>query len=154
MPRAQIDKTITALAGEFLVAGQLCMRGYLASLTLKNYPKVDIFVLNPKNGKQTTLQIKTLRRSVKRDRYGRNDSYLLPEDLTTSAPYFVFVYIISQEEAEFFIIPASKVEDISSSLRNVYLKSHPKAARKQTRWLSITAIKDEYKDNWGALGLE
>jgi hypothetical protein len=44
------------------VAGQLCLRGYLASLTLKNYPKVDIFVQNPKNGKQTTLQVKTIKK--------------------------------------------------------------------------------------------
>ena len=72
MAKPQIDKTLTALAGEFLVAGNLCLRGYMASLTLKNYPKVDIFCLNPKNGKQVAIQVKTKR--------GGKD-YYIPEDV-------------------------------------------------------------------------
>jgi hypothetical protein len=49
MAKTHIDNTLTALAGEFLVAGHLCLRGFVASLTLKNYPAVDIFCLNPSN---------------------------------------------------------------------------------------------------------
>ena len=59
MAKPQMDKTLTALAGKFLVAGQLCLRGIVASLTLKNYPKVDVFCLNPKNNRQVAVQVKT-----------------------------------------------------------------------------------------------
>lgn len=58
MAKSHLDKTLTALAGEYLVAGQLCLRGYVASLTLKNYPGVDIFCLNPSNGRQVAVQVK------------------------------------------------------------------------------------------------
>lgn len=57
MAKAHLEKTLVALAGEFLVAGQLCFRGYLASIALKNYPGVEIFCLNPADGKRIAIQV-------------------------------------------------------------------------------------------------
>ena len=36
-----MDKILTGLAGEYHVAAELCRRRFFASLTLKNYPKVE-----------------------------------------------------------------------------------------------------------------
>jgi hypothetical protein len=59
MPIPQLEKTLTALAGEFAVESKLSLKGYVASLTLKNFLKVGTFCLNPKNGKQVPIQVKT-----------------------------------------------------------------------------------------------
>ena len=55
-----LDKHKTSMAGEFLVAGMLNAMGHVASLTLKNYPSVDIFVLRD-DGVQRQIQVKTTR---------------------------------------------------------------------------------------------
>jgi len=47
------------LAGEFAVESKLSLKGYVASLTLKNFLKVGTFCLNLKNGKQVSIQVKT-----------------------------------------------------------------------------------------------
>ena len=50
---------MTGLAGEYLVAGMMNLKGWVASLSLKNYPGVDIFGLNPENGKTVNIQVKS-----------------------------------------------------------------------------------------------
>jgi hypothetical protein len=86
MAKTHLEKTLTALAGEFLVAGHLYLKGFVASLTLKNYPGVDISGLNPDNGKQVAIQVKTIRG-------GR--SYCVPEGVDKLDNPFVFVHIDS-----------------------------------------------------------
>lgn len=42
-----LKKHLIGLTGEYHVAGMMSLKGWVASLTLKNYPFVDIFGLNP-----------------------------------------------------------------------------------------------------------
>lgn len=144
MAKTHIDKTLTALAGEFLVAGHLCLKGYVASLTLKNYPAVDIFCLNPNNGKQAAIQVKTIRG-------GKN--YYIPESIDTLGTPFVFVRIGSDESVEFFIAPAKEIARLSDKERRDYLRTHPSVSREQPRMISIENL-EEYKNQWKFLGLE
>lgn len=144
MAKSQVDKTLTGLAGEFLVAGHLCLKGYVASLTLKNYPKVDIFCLNPKNGKQAAIQVKTHR---------GGGSYYVPEDIDHSDNPFVFVYIHLDDTIEYFIVTAKDVAEISAKERNEYLRTHPHVKRDQPRMVSRSGLA-AYKDRWDLLGLE
>src|SRR5271169_1911919 len=116
MAKPQLDKTLTGLAGEFLVAGNLCLKGYVASLTLKNYPKVDIFCLNPKNGKQAAIQVKTLRGS---------NAYFIPEQIDKGENPFVFVYIGKDDSVVFYILTAKDVAMLSKKEREDFLSDHP-----------------------------
>lgn len=144
MAKAQIDKTLTALAGEFLVAGHLCLKGYVASLTLKNYPKVDIFCLNPKNEKQVAIQVKTKR--------GGN-AYYVPEDVDRLKNPFVFVYIKSDETVEFYVVPAKEVAELSATERNEYLRTRPHVRKDQPRMVSVKNLAP-FKNCWDLLGLQ
>lgn len=144
MPKPQIDKTLTALAGEFLVAGTLCLKGYVASLTLKNYPKVDIFCLNPKNDKQIAIQVKAHR--------GGN-AYHVPEDLDDARVPFVFVYIWPDETVDFYVLPAKDVAAISKKERDDYLAAHPNVKKDQPRMISRVNI-EQYKNRWDLLQLD
>ena len=58
----QFEKILTGLAGEYHVAAELCRRDFFASLTLKNYPKVDIFVMHPAEQYAVPIQVKTVAR--------------------------------------------------------------------------------------------
>jgi hypothetical protein len=144
MAKPQIDKTLTGLAGEFLVAGHLCIKGYVASLTLKNYPKVDIFCLNPKNQKQVAIQVKTVRNA---------NAYYIPEHVDDSGNPFVFVLIKTDETVEFFIMPAGDVATLSRNERDEYLHAHPNAKREQPRMLSVSRL-DPFRNRWDLLELD
>lgn len=53
----QVDKLITGMAGEYLVAGQMSLRGWTANLTYKNYPGVDIIGQHHRLGDNTIAKI-------------------------------------------------------------------------------------------------
>ena len=53
----QVDKLITGMAGEYLVAGQMSLRGWTANLTYKNYPGVDIIGQHDRLGDNTIAKI-------------------------------------------------------------------------------------------------
>ncbi|MCC7353576.1 MAG: hypothetical protein IT330_07430 [Anaerolineae bacterium] len=144
MAKAHIDKTLTALAGEFLVAGHLCLRGYVASLTLKNYPAVDIFCLNPRNGKQVAIQVKTKRGGTQ---------YFIPESISKVQNPFVFVFIKSAESVEFFIVPSQQVAKLSIAERDGYINTHPHVKKEQLLMLNVKTLAP-FKDRWELLGLE
>lgn len=143
MATLQIDKTLTALAGEFLVAGQLCLKGYVASLTFKNYPKVDIFYLNPQNNKHSAIQVKTIR---------HGDAYYISEDVDDSEHPFVFVQIKEDDSVEFFVALAKDVVKLSAKERNDYMKKHPNVKRGQPRMIGVKNL-GGFKDRWDVLTL-
>lgn len=139
-----MDKTLTALAGEFLVAGHLCLKGYMASLTLKNYPAVDIFCLNPDNEKQAAIQVKTIRSGAQ---------YYIPENIESKDTPFIFVRIKSDADVEFFIVPAKDVARLSAQERDDYLRTHPKAKREKPRMINTKSL-EPYKNKWDYLRLD
>ena len=141
MAKPHLDKTITALAGEFLVAGQLCLRGYVASLTLKNYPGVDIFCFDPKTQQQVTVQVKTKR---------GGDLYYVPEDVDHWVNPFVFVYIASDEDVRYYIVPARDVARMSAKQRTHYLETHPNVKKDQPRMISVKAL-EPFRNRWDLL---
>ena len=119
------------------------MKGYLASLTLKNYPKVDIFCLNPKNNRQVAVQVKTIR---------GGQSYWIPETIDRDDNPFVFVHIHEGEIVDFYILPSENVARLSREEKDEYLRTHPLVKPEQPRMLSLRAI-IEYKDRWDLLEL-
>lgn len=143
MAKTHLEKTLVALAGEFFVAGQLCLRGYVASLTLKNYPGVDIFCLNPANGKRAAIQVKT-------KRGGRQ--YYVPEDVGKIEQPFVFVYINGDSQVAYYIVPSLEVARISEEERQEYLRNRPHVKKDQPRMISLQRLKP-YEDRWDLLGL-
>jgi hypothetical protein len=161
MAGRQLSKTLTSLAGEFFVAGQLCARGYVASLTLKNYPGVDVFALNPDNDQQVAVQVKTIRVKgkrvvgVTRSSYAVGD-YFIPEHVDDHHERpFVFVVIRDPSNVEFYIVPGTEVALISARERQEYLdwaEQNGRTVGPQPRMLSLEALQS-YRDKWENLGL-
>ncbi len=164
MAGRQLSKTLTALAGEFLVAGQLCLRGYVASLTLKNYPGADIFALNPLTNCQVAIQVKTIRIKAGRTvgdtattpyAYG---AYFISESIDDHPDTpFVFVVIRGDTDVEYFVMPGKLVGTISERERQEYFdwakEKGRTVAEQQPRMLSLKAL-EPFKDRWDNLQLE
>jgi len=58
-PRASGDRIRTGVAGEFLVAGEISKRGWIATLTAKNTPDVDVLAARPEGDSYARIQVKT-----------------------------------------------------------------------------------------------
>src|SRR6266536_1914258 len=58
-PRRRLSRTLSGIAGEYFVAGELTRRGYVASLTLRNTRGIDILASNADATKSVGIQVKT-----------------------------------------------------------------------------------------------
>ena len=143
--KRQQEKILLSLSGEFAVASYLCLQGYVANLTLKNFPGVDIFVFNPRNKSNGAIQVKTI--------LGGKD-YFLPENINDADPPFVFVSFKTKDSLpEFFVVPAKRVAELSDWELKTWLEGHPNAKKEQPRMISLSTIR-EFKGQWQNLGLD
>lgn len=143
--KSQQDKILTALTGEYFVAAELCRRGYVASLTLKNYPKVDIFALDPKTQAATPVQVKAVRRS-------KGWLAFVPGDAADYAGAFVFVVIGDDARPyEVFILTGAEVSERSRRSRQRYaaLPRRGKAVREEDQPLMLgESDMENRRDRW------
>lgn len=58
-PQGRNSRITTGIAGEFLVAGELSKRGWIATLTAKNTPHVDVLAARPSGDVHARIQVKT-----------------------------------------------------------------------------------------------
>lgn len=130
-----LSKNLTALSGEYFVAAHLSMNGIVASLTLKNYPGVDIFAYNPANGKHAAVQVKTTR-VAKSSGYWISD----PGKVKSEGTPFVFVHLSKKSPPEFYVVGASALAKLIK--------------RESDYWYVTLKNLEAYKDQWGNLGLD
>jgi hypothetical protein len=99
------DKSHRGNASQFLVAGELCRRGYLAVVTMGNSPNTDVLVSNKDGDKFVHIQVKTFRPGDKtcslgmrsENSHGENFFWVLcelPEPDKIGVPQF---YVIPSE---------------------------------------------------------
>ncbi|MCD6300686.1 MAG: hypothetical protein J7L82_01285 [Staphylothermus sp.] len=56
---ARIEKSLLGLAGEYLVAGEICRRGYHAQITFGRWKNTDILAVNLANGNTILVEVKS-----------------------------------------------------------------------------------------------
>lgn len=154
MPRSQIEKEILARAGEYLVAAELSLRGYLveyvANLRLRETLGIDLLVHNPRSGKKTGIQVMT-REGAKSGSGG--DEYLLPEEERINTP-FVFVWLEGGKNPEYYIVPPQDLIRLSRQNLEEYIRKSPGVdPKKQPRVVRASSLR-EYRDRWDLLGLD
>ena len=143
----QEEKTLTSLTGEFLVASKLCQMGYFASLTLKNYPETDIFVLG-KNHKQIAIQVKT-----QREKNTKNHQLWVPEKIEKTTNSFVYVWINEYDMIDCYVIPSKDLANLRNKGRKDYIDSHPNVSKDQLSMIKVEELQP-FKDKWNLLGLD
>jgi hypothetical protein len=55
----KLESTLVGVAGEYLVAGELTLRGYIASITLRNSRGIDIIASSADGSHSLSVQVKT-----------------------------------------------------------------------------------------------
>ena len=103
--KLDIENTQVGVAGEYLAAGELSLRGYVSSITLRNSRGIDIIVSNAEGTCSITVQVKT------NGKGGR--SWLLSKK---SEPYsserHVYIFVSIQGlgvRPDYFVVPSQEV---------------------------------------------
>lgn len=144
--KKKIEKHLIGLTGEYFVAGMMSLKGWVASLTLKNYPSVDIFGLDPETEKTINIQVKTTK-NVKSYQVGVMRSQRPEINDRVTCP-FVFVYIDKDNNIEYYIISRNQLIDLILTTDDEYYNRPRKAPLKD--YPIAISLKDlaEFKDEW------
>lgn len=94
---------ITGVAGEYFVAAELSKRGWIATMTLKNTPNIDIIATTLNGSRTLNIQVKT--RSI-----GNRQGWILNkgiEKIMSGNNFFIaFVDLVGKNERpDYFLIP-------------------------------------------------
>lgn len=140
---------LIGLTGEYFVAGMMSLQGWVASLTLKNYPSVDIFGLNPEKDKTINIQVKTTK-SVKSYQVGLMRSQRADINDRITCP-FVFVYIDKNSNIEYYILSRDQLINLILITDDEYYNRPRKEPLKD--YPIAISLKDliNYKDEWSNL---
>ncbi|MDX9914058.1 MAG: hypothetical protein RBS77_05780 [Candidatus Moranbacteria bacterium] len=150
--RKNFDKLLIGLTGEYLVAGMMSLKGWVASLTLKNYPSVDIFGLNPETNQNINIQVKTLKNATNFP-VGVVRSKRVDIDQIINCS-FVFVYIGKNDSIRYFIISRQDLIDLIIKTDDEYFnKPREKELKDYPIGISLKQIA-EYENKWENLWKE
>jgi len=121
--RLQSPGHYVSLAGEFLVLGELYLRGLDGTLTLDHTKEIDILVLNRATRRTFRLEVKTSGTGIRRSRVFRSEGYewLMDERHGhLQAPDLVYCFVqisLRPERRRFFLVPSG---DVASYIRWEY----------------------------------
>ena len=148
--KIEIETTQVGVAGEYLVAGELSLRGYLAGITLRNTRGTDI-IASTKDGK------KSISIQVKSNRSGKADWMLNKKSETFHSPDYFYVFVTFKElkkRARFYIVPSEIVAATISKNHRAWLKGTKKDGeqRKDTPMRRFRISENSgYEDAWGTM---
>ena len=155
--KPQIDKIRTGLAGEYLVAGIMNLKGWDASLTLKNYPGVDVFGKNPQTGEHTSIQVKSCWNNNFWVGVRHSERSIIKEKIQGPYVFVHFEIIDGKESASFFILTRNEVIELVNKSDDAYYYGPHRKPIKEDYPIALSLKKDnlfKYKDHWESLWKE
>lgn len=150
MNNKRITGVLSGVAGEYLVAGELSRRGYIASITLRNTKGVDILASNATASRTVAIQVKT--------NQGNPKFWLLDkkvEDYHADNLFYVFVNLNNGKAPDYFIAPSKIVADFAKKYHKKWISTPGRKGqqRKDTPLREFRDPKKEYLNKWELLGL-
>lgn len=136
-----------SLAGEYFVASQMHMKGWTASMTLKNYPDIDIFGYNPQLGKESYVQVKT----------GCNkynvliglDTANFASKIKKIKQAYVFVHINANCQVDCYVLsPTDFINLATQEYNGMSIPGNGKKAPLRFKWSSLQPYKDKWQNLW------
>lgn len=150
-------KNIVGVAGEYFVAAELSQRGIVATLTLKNTPRIDVLATNLDNGEYANIQVKTMS-------LGNNAGWRLSDKDEKLSEIKNHYYVLVNLKGvglipEYYIIPQSKLAFQLFKDHRQWLAAKP--GRKDTSMRIFDPYRREcskkfgekFKNNWKILKL-
>ena len=155
------EKSTRGNAAQFFVAGELCRRGYCATVTLGNNPNTDILCSNLEGTKFVHIQVKTYRPGDIKCTVGRKAEKFYGKN------FFWVISGIPESNSDkgfkYYIIPSSEMSKWIKKEHNKWMKTPGKNNREHQdsgiRVVGIPPYKDKfvlwditkYENNWGLI---
>lgn len=146
-----LENTLVGVAGEYLVAGELSIRGHLASITLRNSRGIDILASNADASKTVSIQVKT--------NSNGNPSWLLnqkAEQFFSNEHFYVFVAIEHiGVRPRYYIVPSEVVAEHVRTSHSNWLggKKLDDSPRKDTSMRKFTDPENAFLERWDLIPL-
>ncbi|MEM7335176.1 MAG: hypothetical protein AAF490_24065 [Chloroflexota bacterium] len=147
----KLESTLVGVAGEYLVAGELTLRGFIASITLRNSRGVDIIVTNAEATKSVSIQVKTNSNGQKLWMVNKK-----AESYFSDTNFYIFVTLQSlNERPAYHIVPSQFVATHVTENHAKWLLGIKKdgSPRKDTSMRKFSDDKGKYLEAWHLLRL-
>ncbi|MCA9899002.1 MAG: aspartate ammonia-lyase [Ardenticatenaceae bacterium] len=147
----KLESTLVGVAGEYLVAGELALRGFIASITLRNSRGIDIIASNADGSSSVSIQVKTNSDGKK--------SWILnkkAETFYSTNHYYVFVALQGLEQRpSFHIVPSKVVAEYTLSSHSEWLKGSKRdgSSRKDSSIRKFNDHENIYLEAWNLIQL-
>jgi hypothetical protein len=147
----ELTSVLSGVAGEYFVAAELTIRGYIASITLRNTKGVDVLCTNGDASKSVAIQVKTNRRS--------NRDWILNQKVESYFAdnfFYVFVNLNNNEGSpNYFIVPSKDVAKQVYDGHVAWLRAPGRsgAIHNDTTMRKFSDLDEKYLNRWDLLGL-
>lgn len=147
----KLEPQLVGVAGEYLVAGELSLRGHIASITLRNSRGIDIIASNAGGSKSITIQVKT-------NSSGSKEWILTKksEEFSSENHFYVFVSLGSiGKRPEFHVVPSKVVANTIKAGHANWLSGKKKNGekRKDSNMRKFSDVSDQYLEAWDLMKL-
>ena len=142
-------KTITnGTAAEYYAAAELTRRGYLASMTIKNTPGIDIVAVNSETEKMSCIQVKS------KENLGKTKTWPLnKKDEKARGDTFFYIFvdldIKNGTNSRFYIVPAATVAKKIKKYHEEFVANGGKDT--DIRTFKLSKDEEEKYQDWGIL---
>jgi hypothetical protein len=142
---------LTGVAGEYFVAAELSRRGYIASITMRNSPGIDILATTLKAKRAVTIQCKTSTSSTK--------GWILSNKAEVFTPknhFYVFVRLGEKDDhPSYHIVPSKVVAKYVKTRHSAWLKGKKPngGKRKDSAMRKFRDEDNKYRGMWDLLDL-
>lgn len=142
----KLSKSLSGIAGEYFVAGELSRKGLVAAVTLRNTRGADILVSRPGGKKSATIQVKTMQRGNKEWLLSKSDETPQGEN-----HYYVFVALNGSDgQPEYHIVPGDFVAKCCSETHHKWLKGAKRdGSKRKDTTMRVFHPGDKFRDAWG-----
>ncbi|MCR4293313.1 MAG: hypothetical protein NUV76_10605 [Candidatus Kuenenia sp.] len=147
--RNKLESTLVGVAGEYLVAGELSLRGYIASITLRNSRGIDIIASNPDGTKSVSIQVKT--NSKGEDKWVLNQK---SEIFYSENHYYILVALKAiGERPKYYIVPSKIIAEYITTTHNEWLmgKKSDGSPRKDSAIRNFRDPEGKYLEAWNLI---
>ena len=149
--KEKLESTLVGVAGEYFVAGELTIRGFLASITLRNSRGIDIIASNADGSNSVSIQVKT-------NSDGKNKWILdkKSEEYYSDNHYYVFVALQGLgQRPSFYIVPSKVVAEYTSTSHSEWLKGRKSdgSKRKDSNIRNFRDLDGSYLEAWDLIDI-
>ncbi|MCL2444006.1 MAG: hypothetical protein FWD13_11170 [Treponema sp.] len=145
----KLKQNFSGVTAEYLVAAELSKRGFIASMTIKNMPGIDIVVTDKTASKVFGIQVKAKQDLAQKKSWtlGKNDETRVSDNL-----FYVFVDLAVKKNREsgFYIFPSREVAQRIKKYHIKWLKN-PKHNDNNIRTFILNDGEEPH--NWHILGI-